>query len=156
MPTKVLPQTIASCVCGQHPKKVIGNGYPPGVSKRRRWVSCGNAECHISGPTSLTDEEAIIRWNKLMQPALYTKTFADENNKLRALLAKGQGDCAYCTLSAERIAECALGFPGCHRMDDMVNTIISTREAALEQQLLEADNVITELRQKDADSSMEF
>ena len=44
-----------------------------------------------------------------------------ENNKLRGLLAKGQGDCVYCGLPAADIAKCPSGFPGCARMDDIVN-----------------------------------
>lgn len=43
-----------------------------------------------------------------------------ENDKLRALLAKGSGDCAYCGLPADDIAKCASGFPGCARMDDIM------------------------------------
>jgi len=44
-----------------------------------------------------------------------------ENDKLRALLAQGQGDCIYCNLPAVDIAKCASGFPGCGRMDDIMN-----------------------------------
>ena len=43
-----------------------------------------------------------------------------ENNKLRGLLAAGQGDCVYCGLPAADIAKCPHGFPGCARMDDIV------------------------------------
>jgi hypothetical protein len=52
----------------------------------------------------------------------------EENNKLRGLLAagqgdcvSGQGDCVYCGLPAADIAKCPHGFPGCARMDDIVN-----------------------------------
>ena len=44
-----------------------------------------------------------------------------ENDKLRGLLAAGQGDCVYCGLPAADIAKCPHGFPGCTRMDDIVN-----------------------------------
>lgn len=45
----------------------------------------------------------------------------NENNTLRGLLAQGQGDCVYCSLPAADIAKCSSGFPGCARMDDIVN-----------------------------------
>jgi hypothetical protein len=45
----------------------------------------------------------------------------EENNKLRAILAAGKGDCVYCGLPAADIAKCPHGFPGCARMDDIVN-----------------------------------
>ena len=44
-----------------------------------------------------------------------------ENDKLRGLLAAGKGDCVYCGLPAADIAKCPHGFPGCARMDDIVN-----------------------------------
>ena len=44
-----------------------------------------------------------------------------ENNKLRGILAAGKGDCVYCGLPAADIAKCPHGFPGCARMDDIVN-----------------------------------
>jgi hypothetical protein len=47
--------------------------------------------------------------------------FKDENDKLRGLLAAGKGDCVYCGLPAADIAKCPSGFPGCGRMDDIVN-----------------------------------
>jgi hypothetical protein len=53
----------------------------------------------------------------------YTKMeeVKQENNKLRGLLAAGKGDCVYCGLPAADIAKCPHGFPGCSRMDDIVN-----------------------------------
>ena len=47
--------------------------------------------------------------------------FKDENDKLRGLLAQGKGDCVYCGLPAADISKCPHGFPGCSRMDDIVN-----------------------------------
>ena len=47
--------------------------------------------------------------------------FKEENDKLRGLLAQGKGDCVYCGLPAADIAKCPHGFPGCARMDDIVN-----------------------------------
>ena len=44
-----------------------------------------------------------------------------ENDKLRGLLAQGKGDCVYCGLPAADISKCPHGFPGCSRMDDIVN-----------------------------------
>ena len=44
----------------------------------------------------------------------------NENDTLRGLVAKGQGDCIYCGLKAEDMAKCASGFPGCGRMDDLM------------------------------------
>jgi hypothetical protein len=58
----------------------------------------------------------------------------EENNKLRGLLAAGQGDCVYCGLPAADIAKCPHGFPGCARMDDIVNapeTKLEVENAAL-------------------------
>lgn len=43
-----------------------------------------------------------------------------ENATLRGLVAKGQGDCVYCGLKAEDMAQCKSGFPGCARMDDIM------------------------------------
>lgn len=43
-----------------------------------------------------------------------------ENERLRAALAMSELPCVYCTLPAERMAECANGFPGCARADDAV------------------------------------
>lgn len=55
----------------------------------------------------------------------------DENNKLRGLLAKGQGDCEYCQLPAKDIAKCRSGFPGCARMDDIINAPVIEAESVL-------------------------
>lgn len=44
----------------------------------------------------------------------------NENDILRGLVAKGQGDCVYCGLKAEDMAKCKSGFPGCARMDDIM------------------------------------
>jgi hypothetical protein len=57
-----------------------------------------------------------------------------ENDKLRGLLAAGKGDCVYCGLPAADIAKCPHGFPGCARMDDIVNapeTKLEVENAAL-------------------------
>ena len=54
-----------------------------------------------------------------------------ENDKLRALLAKGGGACVYCGLPAADIAKCARGFPGCGRMDDIVAAEVATEVAVL-------------------------
>lgn len=43
-----------------------------------------------------------------------------ENDLLRAMVANGKGDCIYCRLPAEKIAECIHGFLGCSRADDMM------------------------------------
>jgi hypothetical protein len=52
----------------------------------------------------------------------------EENNKLRAILAAGKGDCVYCGLPAADIAKCLHGFPGCARMDDMVNAVETAKD----------------------------
>ena len=54
--------------------------------------------------------------------------FKDENDKLRGLLAAGKGDCVYCGLPAADIAKCLHGFPGCARMDDMVNAVETAKD----------------------------
>lgn len=59
-------------------------------------------------------------------------SLANENNVLRSLLAKGNGDCPYCGLPAAEISRCASGFPGCARMDDIMAASISAVEQALE------------------------
>lgn len=41
-----------------------------------------------------------------------------ENTRLRAALAQSDNPCAYCTLPADKWAECKSGFPGCARADD--------------------------------------
>jgi len=51
-----------------------------------------------------------------------------ENDKLRLLLATSNADCAYCGLPAARMAECASGFPGCARADDMLMDGTPTRK----------------------------
>ncbi len=43
-----------------------------------------------------------------------------ENTRLRAALAMSDRPCVYCTLPADRWAECKSGFPGCARSDDAV------------------------------------
>lgn len=43
-----------------------------------------------------------------------------ENDRLRRLLAESNADCPYCGLPAARMGECAHGFPGCGRADDMM------------------------------------
>jgi hypothetical protein len=71
-----------------------------------------------------------------------------ENNKLRGLLAAGKGDCAYCGLPAADIAKCLHGFPGCARMDDIVNapeTKLEVENAALVIRVANLENVIREL-----------
>ena len=60
----------------------------------------------------------------------------EENDRLRGLLAKGQGPCVYCNLPAEDIAKCQSGFPGCARMDDIINAA-NTDVNRLEQRLHE-------------------
>jgi len=50
-----------------------------------------------------------------------------ENDKLRLLLAASKADCAYCGLPSDRMAECASGFPGCARADDMIADGTPTR-----------------------------
>jgi hypothetical protein len=69
-----------------------------------------------------------------------------ENDKLRGLLAKGQGDCVYCGLPAEDIARCAHGFPGCARMDDIVNA----HETAKDQEIFELKGIISGLQDIDS------
>jgi hypothetical protein len=71
-----------------------------------------------------------------------------ENNKLRGLLAQGKGDCVYCGLPAAEISKCPHGFPGCARMDDIVNapeTKLEVENAALVIRVVTLENVIREL-----------
>ena len=41
-----------------------------------------------------------------------------ENTRLRAALAHSDQPCVYCSLPADKWAECSRGFPGCPRGDD--------------------------------------
>ena len=43
----------------------------------------------------------------------------DENSLLRAMLAWGSDPCIHCSLQSCDMSRCKLGFPGCHRSDDM-------------------------------------
>lgn len=61
----------------------------------------------------------------------------DENDKLRGLLAKGKGDCVYCQLPADQIAKCKSGFPGCARMDDIVNVVNTEVQNRQEERILD-------------------
>lgn len=61
------------------------------------------------------------------------RELAQENDTLRGLLAKGQADCVYCGLPAADIAKCKSGFPGCSRMDDIVNAAETESEKRLQQ-----------------------
>lgn len=60
-----------------------------------------------------------------------------ENDKLRGLLAAGQGDCVYCGLPAADIAKCPHGFPGCTRMDDIVNAPESEKDRKWQEVVIE-------------------
>jgi hypothetical protein len=65
-----------------------------------------------------------------------TRTYEElqqENDRLRVMLAKGKGDCMFCGLPAEDISKCASGFPGCARMDEMLNSIDSAKDDFIEQ-----------------------
>lgn len=42
-----------------------------------------------------------------------------ENDRLRHLLASSDAPCPYCGLPSDRMNECAHGFPGCGRADDL-------------------------------------
>ena len=46
---------------------------------------------------------------------------AEENDKLRYVLAKSPADCLYCRLPQARMGECRHGFPGCARADDLLS-----------------------------------
>lgn len=43
-----------------------------------------------------------------------------ENDVLRKRLAVSNADCPYCGLPAADMAQCAHGFPGCGRADDIM------------------------------------
>lgn len=43
-----------------------------------------------------------------------------EVKKLRCYVAESAADCIYCGLSKARMSECQSGFPGCGRMDDIL------------------------------------
>jgi hypothetical protein len=77
-----------------------------------QWKTWGVVEIAVRNPNVAS---YMDHWEKRATEA------EEENNKLRGLLAKGQGDCVYCGLPAEDIAKCKSGFPGCARMDDIVN-----------------------------------
>lgn len=44
-----------------------------------------------------------------------------ENDVLRGIIANSKIDCIYCGLKKSAMAECASGFPGCARLDDITN-----------------------------------
>lgn len=44
-----------------------------------------------------------------------------ENDAMRHVIAASGLGCIYCGLSANKIAECRHGFPGCSRADDLLN-----------------------------------
>ena len=46
----------------------------------------------------------------------------DENTRLRGLLANAEIPCIYCKLPKHNIKLCPRGFPGCGRMDDLLNS----------------------------------
>lgn len=54
-----------------------------------------------------------------------------ENDTLRGLVAKGEGDCIYCGLAAADISKCVYGFPGCARMDDIMNAHETEKDATI-------------------------
>jgi hypothetical protein len=68
----------------------------------------------------LTGDTAILR--------VRVRELESENDKLRGILAAGKGDCVYCGLPAADIAKCLHGFPGCARMDDMVNAVETAKD----------------------------
>jgi len=45
-----------------------------------------------------------------------------ENEELRGLLADAEIPCIYCKLPKHNIKLCPRGFPGCGRMDDLLNS----------------------------------
>jgi len=45
-----------------------------------------------------------------------------ENEELRGLLANAEIPCIYCKLPKQNIKLCPRGFPGCGRMDDLLNS----------------------------------
>jgi hypothetical protein len=69
-----------------------------------------------------------------------------ENDQLRSLLSTSKADCAYCGLPANRMAECASGFPGCARADDMLCSATPTRDDLLDE-LTEARAEAARLRE---------
>lgn len=86
-------------------------------------------------PNKWVSDELIAENQKLIE----------ENDKLRGLLAKGDKDCAYCGLKAEEIGRCASGFPGCARMDDIINHQETKTEIALQEANNRNDTLLIEL-----------
>lgn len=79
---------------------------------------------------------AAIRWANRESGKLPLGTLEGvlhENDVLRGLLAKGKGDCQYCSLPADQIGKCERGFPGCSRMDDIVNYPAKEAEEKLQE-----------------------
>lgn len=77
-----------------------------------QWKTWGIVEIAVRNPSV---SEYMSHWEGRATKA------ETENDKLRGLLAQGKGDCVYCGLPAAEIAKCPSGFPGCARMDDIVN-----------------------------------
>ena len=58
------------------------------------------------------------------------KALREENDTLRGIVATSALDCVYCGLPASRMAECASGFPGCGRADDIAARATLAQPAA--------------------------
>ena len=80
-------------------------------------------------PAEIAEREAVLR---------------EENNKLRALLAASDKPCAYCGLDAVDIAKCPSGFPGCARMDDLMQAAETEKDRKAQDALLTAYNEAAE------------
>ncbi len=68
-----------------------------------------------------------------------------ENQRLRAALAMSDQPCAYCSLPADKWAECAHGFPGCGRGDDAMGCPYLGHAMAYATLLQELDEISAQL-----------
>lgn len=57
--------------------------------------------------------------DKLLDAKL--KELENENTRLRFIIASSNLDCIYCNLPKVDLSKCKSGFPGCGRMDDLIN-----------------------------------
>jgi len=75
-------------------------------------------------------KELRERMQDIKQLWMQVKELEDENDKLRFILAKGEGECVYCGLPKKDMARCIYGFPGCGRADDLQNGETTAAHAA--------------------------
>lgn len=75
----------------------------------------------------------------------------DENDALRAAWGNSDKPCLYCDLSAQDLARCQLGFPGCGRADDMIMCPHFAAELSVQEDLEKAYLALSKIKSLDLD-----